>query len=130
MNSRPNNEWINLSDKYFYYEPTILDTHLRLWKLDSNQSLKDFLNYAKEVMKKSPSFNFYINFKGQYLEKDPNITIEDAQITDDDYIFLECRRHSWGWHLNGDGAPYLNKCDGCKQLRELLLNCPCNTVSF
>jgi hypothetical protein len=112
-------------------EPRILDNFLRFWKLDANQSLKDFFNHTKEITKKSASFIYYIDFKGQYLENDPNITIEDLQIADDDYIFLECRRHNWGWHLNGDGAPLMSKCSGCDQLRELLLSChSCRAVSL
>ena len=76
----------------------------------------------------SRTYDYKIEFKGQYLEKEKDIKVEDAQIAENDFLFIECREQNKGWNFNGDGAPILAKCEYCNKYGELPVQCSCKKV--
>jgi len=60
--------------------------------------------------------------------KEPEYTLEEAEVADNDHIFIEVREQGRGWNFTGDNAPEVDKCDFCYKYEELPIRCGCKKV--
>lgn len=129
-NSDIGKKWFDNSSPLSYSYSLFADDTLRFWKLDPSVTLSDMFSFVKGKCKKSTSYEYRIEFKGTYLLKDPEITLEEAEIADNDYVFLEAREQGRGWNFVGDNAPTIDKCEFCNKYEELPIQCACKKVKF
>lgn len=107
---------------------TVTEDVLRLWKLDPALTLSAFFQNVKKACNAHRSYDYSIEFQGNFLEKDMEVKLEEAQIAQDDYVILEARESNKGWNFYGDGTPVLAKCDFCNKYGELPVQCACKQV--
>lgn len=129
-NATANKSWFENQNTYYYTRTTTTEDNLRLWKLDPTLTLQDFFKEVKEICENSRTYDYQIEFKGVYLEKDKTIKLEEAQIAANDYLFIEAKETNKGWNLYGDSAPILAKCEFCNTYGELPVQCACKKVCF
>jgi len=129
-NSDVGKKWFEGSSTIYYSYTIVTEDTLRFWKLDPEQSLDEFFKYIKAQCKKSTSYEYRIEFKGNYLLKDLELPLAEAEIADNDHIFIEVREQGKGWNFIGDGAPSIDKCEFCNKYQELPIQCPCKKVFF
>ena len=103
---------------------------LRLWKLDPTTSLSEMFSYLKGQCKKSTSYEYKIEFKGTFILKDPENTLDEAEVSENDYMFIEVREQGKGWNFQGENAPQIDKCDFCNKYEELSIKCGCKKVKI
>lgn len=60
--------------------------------------------------------------------KEPENTLDEAEIAENDYVFLEVREQGRGWNFLGDDAPTIDKCEFCPKYEELHVMCACKKV--
>ncbi len=101
---------------------------LRFWKLDPLVDLNEMFTYTRTKCKKSTSYEYRIEFKGTYILKDPSITLDEAEVSENDYVFVEARDSGKGWNFIGKDAPEIAKCDFCTKYQELPIQCACEKV--
>lgn len=128
-NQSSKKSWFESSSSY-YSRLDISDENLRLWKLDPAFKLNDYFQEVQEICRKSYSYDYQIEFKGTFLEKDKNLKLEEAQIAQEDYVFIEGRESEKGWNLHGDGAPIMAKCEYCNRYDELPVQCACKKAAY
>jgi len=109
---------------------SITETNIRLWKVDPDMTLPAFFRDVREVTEASRTYDYQIELKGNFLEKDKEVKLADAQIAADDYVVLEVKEPGKGWNFYGDGAPILSKCEFCNKFGELPVQCSCKKVSL
>lgn len=126
-NLKTNKHWFESATSYISMF-TVSEETLRLWKLDPSLTLKTFFHDVKKICDESRTYDYQIEFKGNLLEKDLEVKLEDAQIAEEDYMFVEARESHKGWSFFGDGAPVLAKCDFCNKYGELPVQCSCKKV--
>lgn len=101
---------------------------LRFWKLDSMLSLTDCFTKFQTIVSASSSYDYQIPFPGIFLNPEPDTKIEDLDITEQDYIFLEVRLDGKAFTLVGDNVPLVVRCEGCLKYLEITSSCACNKV--
>jgi len=121
----------NLNSPPINYGPLAHTDDYRLWKLDPLVSLQEAHKYMKNICNRTPYDDYRIPFKGICLEKDQNISLEEANVAESDYVIIELRELGMRWHFQGDEAPSLDKCDFCKKY-ELILkySCACKKEKY
>ena len=103
---------------------------LRVWKLDSDVNSEEFHNYLHEICHKTNSYDYRIEMKGTFLEKDEELKIEDLGLGEKDIMVVEARTEGKGWHLIQSGVPGLEKCEYCSRYGVLKCSCSCKKVKI
>jgi len=122
--------WLESIVSYSSSNYSITETNIRLWKVDPDMTLQEFFRTVKEVTEASRTYDYQIEFKGNFLEKEKEVKLADAQIAADDYVVLEVKEPGKGWNFHGDGAPILSKCEFCNKFGELTVQCSCKKVAY
>jgi len=122
--------WLESIASYSASNYSITETNIRLWKVDPDMTLQAFFRNVKEVTEASRTYDYQIEFKGNFLEKEKEVKLADAQIAADDYVVLEVKEPGKGWNFHGDGAPILSKCEFCNKFGELPVQCSCKKVAY
>jgi hypothetical protein len=118
--------WFESSSIYYKSETT--EDNLRFWNLDPALNIDEYFKEVQEICRRSYSYDYQIEFKGSFLEKDKSLRLEEAQIAKEDYVFVEGRENDKGWNFHGDGAPIMAKCEYCNRYDELPVQCACKKV--
>lgn len=104
-------------------------SRIRFWKLDPMTRLEAAFEKFKDTVSSAKSYDYQIPFPGVFLKPDVNTKIEDLEITDKDYIFLEVREDKKAFNLIGDDVPLVVRCDNCGSYAEIVTSCVCTKVS-
>jgi hypothetical protein len=54
--------------------------------------------------------------------------VDELEVAESDFVFVEARESGKGWNLNGDGAPTIDKCEYCSKYDSLPVKCGCKKV--
>ena len=134
-------EYINpVSKEVKYYGPSlssdnsdilISPENVRLWKLDSftnpNAIFKDIQDICKTNWRKN---DFKIPFPGDLLNDNQNVLLNDTEIADNEFIFIEIKESSSNWNFVGLGATVFGFCAFCDQEVNLPFHCQCGKVKY
>ena len=129
-NSTVGKKWFESTSPIYSTYSVYSEDTIRFWKLELESSLSDMFTYTKSKCKRSTSYEYRIDFKGTYLLKDPEISLDEAEIADSDFVFLEVREQGRGWNFLGDGAIAIDKCEFCNKYEELPIKCGCDKVTL
>jgi len=111
-------------------DPNYNEESIRFWKLDPTNTIEQLFEFFKEETNRARSYEYRIPFKGDYINKDEERLVENAEIADDDYVVLEARDSGKGWNLTGEGAPAIDKCEYCNKYDFLPVQCACKKVAY
>ena len=59
-----------------------------------------------------------------------NIPFMDLNVLDDDYVVIEIKGSSGGWHFYNDEMPKDEKCERCMKYTTLKFICSCKKVGY
>ena len=96
-----------------------------MWKLESGTDISEYYQEVKDECNRQ-SYGYKIKFKGEFIPG--NITFENADILEDDYLFLDVKNTRTGWCLYNDEITRDEKCDSCSAYKELKFPCSCKKV--
>ena len=104
--------------------------NLRLWKLDPKYTKESYLGKLVKLAKENASYEYIIEFDGEYLEKDLTKQVKDAEIADNDLLFAESNlgRYRDNWPLTNDDCPIEANCESCRKKTVLTTRCTCKRV--
>ena len=108
--------------------PIVDEDNLRLWLLDPQFTLPQTFSKIKEHCEKSTSFDYAFSFRGKYMEKKAESTLENADIAENDYLFIEINEIGSEWNFVHADIPVIKKCEGCEKYTLLKYSCVCANV--
>ena len=114
----------------FTEKARIEEDGLRIWHLDPRENLQSIFDNCREECKKTTSYDYKIPFKGEFLEKFPDKTLEGTNVAETDYVFIEFNEGPKKWSFTHADVPTLEKCEGCYGCGLLKYPCACERVSF
>ena len=126
------------ADQYLgsHHKPTtthhqkVDDENLRIWHLDARFTLEKTFDNYKELCNRSSSYDYKIPFQGEYLEKFPEKKLEETDIAETDYVFIEINESGKIWNFSHVDVPSMEKCEGCYKYALLKFPCACAKVDL
>lgn len=117
----------------FYFPVTNLEksiTAFNFWKLNPELSLDEMFQYFLGRVRSSATYNYTIEFHGESINPDPKSKLEDLDISDTDFIFIEGIEEDRTANLvsTNPTLTLLKKCDHCFVETENYISCACNQV--
>ena len=104
------------------------DKSLRLWRLASPYTLKKAFDYMKEACGKSSSYDYRIVFPGKYLENFSEKKMEEINVRDTDFVFVEWKEPGRNCDFQHSDVPKEEKCFCCYKYAFLNYSCGCKKV--
>jgi hypothetical protein len=104
--------------------------YLRVWKLDSDINVEQLHSYLHEICHKTNSYDYRVEMKGTFLEKDEELKVEEFGLGERDHLVIEVRADGKGWNFIQTGVPGLEKCEYCSRYGLLKCSCSCKKVIY
>ena len=134
-------EYINpVNKEVHYYGPSLsLDNqnilispeNVRLWKLDPFTNPNAVFKLIQDICKTNwQKDSIKIPFPGNLLDVNQTISLNDTEIADNEFIFVEIKESNGNWNFVGLGATIYGSCAFCDQEIDLPFHCQCGKVNY
>lgn len=101
--------------------------NIRLWKI--SHELEKFFKETQKICNETRSFDYEIPIKGIFLEKNPEVKLEDFGFSETDHLIVELRESYKNWNFVQEGIPTMKKCGFCSKFADNIILCSCKKVS-
>lgn len=101
---------------------------LRIWRKTREKTDEEFKKFIYDALQASKTYDYQIEFPGDFLEANPYATIHETGLDNEDLVVIEYQEPSKNFVFFNDNIKVMVRCDFCRVLGNWEIKCICNNV--